>query len=378
MLQIRPAWQAKGLIDRVRRLLPVDPSSACQRLLNAAIQDLREKIKIAGLDIAKEAAAAHGLSPVNRADDVDNYSTAKIIELAYRIGLLTRPEWRRLGRAYDIRKDLEHEDSEYEATLEDCVYIFNTCIEAVLSKDPVTLIKVTEVKDIIQTGALVTADERLVEDFQHAPDTRQLEILKLLVSGALNASELDIVRQNAYNVLGTLSVHSRDSVRVELAKHLQNKLGRTLLTDADVRVAQQAGVLIYLRKAQRRDFFAAYLARLDATSFSWRKNSEHGEPLRQLGEYGGLASVPETQLPGIVKWMALCFIGEPGGYGAGVSRPVFFSNSAAPLITDLFKASALVVKPLLDVLSKDKDFTSALGRSAAVSRRFDLLLDAVE
>jgi hypothetical protein len=33
---IRPAWQAKQLIQRVHRLLQVDPSSACQRLFNAA------------------------------------------------------------------------------------------------------------------------------------------------------------------------------------------------------------------------------------------------------------------------------------------------------------------------------------------------------
>lgn len=113
---IRPQWQAKGLIERVRRLLPVDPSSACQRLLNAAIADLRDKVKVAGLDIAKEAAAAHRLPPVERADDVDKYSTAKLIDLSYRMGLLTRPEWRRLTRAYDIRRDLEHEDSEYVTT----------------------------------------------------------------------------------------------------------------------------------------------------------------------------------------------------------------------------------------------------------------------
>ncbi len=92
MTQIRPQWQAKGLIERVRRLLPVDPSSACQRLLNAAIADLREKIKIAGIDIAKEAAVANRLPPVSSPDDVDNYSTAKLLDLAYRMGLLTRPE----------------------------------------------------------------------------------------------------------------------------------------------------------------------------------------------------------------------------------------------------------------------------------------------
>ena len=54
--QIRPAWKARDLINRVRKLLPVDPSSACQRIFNAAIHDLRDKIVVAGIDIAKEAA----------------------------------------------------------------------------------------------------------------------------------------------------------------------------------------------------------------------------------------------------------------------------------------------------------------------------------
>ncbi len=194
---IRPQWQAKGLIERVRRLLPVDPSSACQRLLNAAVADLRDKIKIAGLDIAKGAAAAHRLPPVERADDVDNYSTAKLIDLSYRMGLLTRPEWRRLTRAYDIRRDLEHEDSEYEAGVEDCIYIFKTCIEAVLAKDPVNLIRVAEIKEVVEAAGPAVADLQLVEDYEHAPETRQLEILKFLVSTSLNDSEPELVRQNA-------------------------------------------------------------------------------------------------------------------------------------------------------------------------------------
>lgn len=107
---VRPAWQAKGLIQRVRRLLPVDPSSACQRIFNAAVHDLREKIVIAGLDIARDAAAAHKLPTAATQQDIENYSTARLIDLAYRMGLLTRADWRRLCRCYEIRRDLEHED----------------------------------------------------------------------------------------------------------------------------------------------------------------------------------------------------------------------------------------------------------------------------
>jgi hypothetical protein len=61
------------------------------------------------------------------------------------MGLLTRPEWRRLTRAYDIRRDLEHEDSEYEAGVEDCIYVFKTSIEAVLATFRCTSNKFTQV-----------------------------------------------------------------------------------------------------------------------------------------------------------------------------------------------------------------------------------------
>ena len=276
MLRIRPQWQAKGLIDRVHRLLPVDPSSACQRLLNAAVADLRDKIQIAGLDIAKEAAATHRLPPVERPDDVDNYSTAKLIDLAYRMGLLTRPEWRRLTRAYDIRKDLEHEDSEYEAGVEDCIYIFKTCIEAVLAKDPVNLIRVSEVKQVVEASGPAAPTLELLEDYEHAPDTRQLEILKFLVSTALNEREPELVRQNAYAVLRALAALTRDAVRVLLAKHMQDSLGRQPMSETHVRVANGAGVLPYLRKAQRVSFFRAYNERLKQAGHHWRSNAFQG------------------------------------------------------------------------------------------------------
>ena len=47
---IRPVWIGRNLIERVVRLLPIDPSSACQRLFNAATHDLKEKILIMGVD----------------------------------------------------------------------------------------------------------------------------------------------------------------------------------------------------------------------------------------------------------------------------------------------------------------------------------------
>ena len=151
--RIRREWQVTPLVLRITRLLPVDPSSACQRLLNAAGHDLRVKIRILGLDLAKEAAKTFGLPPINTDEDLEDYPTARLYDLAYRIGLLSRPEWRRIHRAYEIRRDLEHEDDEYEASAGDLIYIFETAIEVVLSREPVQVIRLNEVKDIIESDA---------------------------------------------------------------------------------------------------------------------------------------------------------------------------------------------------------------------------------
>lgn len=378
MGRIRAQWQAKGLIERVRRLLPVDPSSACQRLFNAAIADLREKIKIAGLDIAKEAAQLHSLPAVNRSEDIDNYSTSRVLDLSYRMGLLTRPEWRRMTRVYDIRKDLEHEDSEYEAGVEDLVYIFTTCIDAVLSKDPVALIKVTEVKDVVEAPGPAAADAQLIEDFAHAPDTRQIEILKFLLSLSLDEAKAELVRANAFAVTGTLAEHSRPSVIVELASHMQEKVGRRGLTELEVRVAQQSQTYPYLRAAQKRSFFSTVATQFENVSPGWRSHNSHGALLRSLTDVGGLAAIPDELLKFFVKWLTLCYIGEPGGYGAGLARPVFFSNSGAPQVEKLFGAAPEKVRPILVALSKNKDVKAAIARSKDVSRRYDKLLDLVE
>lgn len=131
---IRPHWQAKNLISRVKRLLSSDASSACQRIFNASIHDLKEKLCLAGVDIVAEAAKLNKLPPISGPDDIEKYTPYNTIELSYRTGLLSRPESRRLFRVYEIRGDLEHEDDEYEATIEDCIYVFNLRLQDVYRK----------------------------------------------------------------------------------------------------------------------------------------------------------------------------------------------------------------------------------------------------
>lgn len=375
--RIRPQWQAKSLINRVKVLLDVDPSSACQRLLNASIHDLKEKVVIAGVDIASEAAKQHKLPPVTGAEDIEHYPTAKLIDLAYRMGLLSRPEWRRVSRCYEIRRDLEHEDDEYEAGVEDCVYIFTTCIDVILSRDPIQLIRVTDFKELIEQATAVIPDAVVLEDYERAPQKRQEEILKFLISHALDKSTPDVVQQNAFVCLSYLRPISQQATLVVMGEHLQGKAGRNV--DARMaRVANAVGVFPYLRQSARKSFFEGVLENMKKVGTNWSAYEQHGELLRTFKDYGGLENCTPEIRKDILKYLVLTYVGTPGGRTQyGNIRHVYYSNTAAPLIEELIGSSAIAVKADLVALAKNKDIKRALS-SDHISRRFETLLDLVE
>lgn len=378
MDKIRPAWKTKNLITRVKRLLEVDPSSACQRILNAAIHDLREKINIAGIDIAKEATSEAGLPPIKNAEDLEHYPPAKLIDLAYKIGFLSRPEWRRLWRCYEIRRDLEHEDDEYEAGIEDCVYIFRICIEVVLSRDPLHLLKVNDVKDIIQQAAIVAPTETLIEEFNNAPAPRQEEILKFLTSIALDEKQSEIVQHNAFKFLERLSSLTQNAVLLKLAKHFQEKIGRTTLDRRWARVAYAVGVLPYLRQSQLIDFFEFIYDEMQAVGTNWMAHDKHGEVIRSFTEVGGFRYCPDGPKQKILKYLVLTYLGNQGGPTRyGHIRKVFYSNSAAPLVEEIITTDGKFIDTNLQSLSEDRDIKKKC-EYAPIARRFEDLIDIVE
>lgn len=377
--QIRPHWQAKNLIQRVTKLLHVDPSSACQRLFNASIHDLREKILFAGVDIAAEAAKQHKLPPISSAENIENYSTLRMIDLAYRMGLLSRPEYRRVLRAYDIRKDLEHEDDEYEAGVEDCVYIFRTCVDVILSKDPIELIKLTDIKEIVENSEPTTLNESLLEEFRHAPEPRQMEIYRFLVSSSLNVELPDVVRHNCYMALYSLKEFTQSQVLITCAREFVQRIGKRGPTLVEARVAYGSGLFPYLKQAQIKDFYDSYFSEMKKVTYSWSAFNSHGELLRNLDEIGGLELCPEECLWQYVEWLVMCYIGSPGGRTSyGNVRNVFYSNIGAPISLKILKTKSRNLYPIVSGLEKDSKVVRSAISDEHVARRFHSILDELE
>ncbi len=376
--RVRPAWRSKSLVNRVRTLLEVDPSSACQRLFNAALHDLREKVSIAGLDIAGEAAKQNGLPTVSRGEDIENYPPAKLIDLAYRMGLLSRPEWRRVHRCYEIRRDLEHEDDEYEAGIEDCVYIFATCIEVILERDPIHLLRVTDVKALVEQASPVTPSITLLEDYERAPQPRQEEICKFLISIALEKTQSDIVQQNSFTFLQAVASLTKNPVKLVLAAHIQEKVNRSKLDTRVARVSSAAGVFPYLKQSHRQQFFEDFYEEMKRVGHQWSAYDKHGELLRNLLEFGGLTYCPPGIRLKMLRLLVLVYVGSPGGRTSyGNTRHVFYSNSGAPLAEEIIKQAGAAIGDDLKTLGREKVITQ-LVENSHLARRFEALLDLAD
>jgi len=375
---IRPQWRSRRLIERVMILIKTDPSSACQRILNAAIQDLREKIIIAGSDIAKDAALANKLPPISKSEDIESYSTKNIIDLSHYIGLLNRPDWRRLTRCYEIRRDLEHEDDEYEAGVEDCVYIFKTTVDVVLAKDPIRILSVMDVAKLIESPVPVILSLEYLEDYKHAPKQRQIDIIKMLIGRFLDEKSPEIMKDNVVICLKSLKEITQDSVKVDLGALYQQNNGKKQLNDNIVYVMHHAGIFYYFTSALKDDYYNQLLKLFDTTGYHWSKNKSHTELLQKLIDAGELEYMSSHILDNFILWLFKCYIGEKGGYGFGVNRQVFFSNAGSKISIEIIKNNKEKIKQRFrDNENLDKEIIKLLD-TQEIERRYDQLIDIID
>ena len=272
---------------------------------------------------------------------------------------------------------MEHEDDEYVAEIEDIVYIFKSSIQIILSKDPVEIIKVDDINELIDSPTLLSITTEILEEFEKAPDIRQKEIIEHLINISLNSKKADIVRQNAMEVVRNFQPLIRNNVKVELGQFLQERIGKSPLSLVYAKVAYASGILPYLKQRKVEDFFEGFYQRFSSIGYQWRHFASHRDLLDDFEDIGGLNYCSPTPLAKIVLWMVLCFIGEPGGYGEyGRFRAVFYSNTASPRIKVIFKKAREIIKDDIEKSKTDMRVKAAL-HSSSIARRFELLNDIV-
>src|ERR1700722_7138458 len=68
-----------------------------------------------------------------------------------------------------------------------------------------------------------------------------------------------------------------------------------------------------LKQSKLKQFFEELYDRFRLAGYRWSSHDQHRKLLDELDDVGGLKSVPTEVRAQFVRWMVLCFIGEPGG-----------------------------------------------------------------
>ncbi|MFC1862644.1 PAS domain S-box protein [Thermodesulfobacteriota bacterium] len=135
---IRPSWKTRNLVSRVERLFDIDLNSACQRLFNAAIQDLREKILLTGVESIHKTTTLHDLPPISNDQSLKYYPILNLIELAHVLDLLSGEERKSILQCSRIFCDLAQENDE-EVDARDILFLFKACVTCLLDKESVQI-----------------------------------------------------------------------------------------------------------------------------------------------------------------------------------------------------------------------------------------------
>jgi hypothetical protein len=222
----------------------------------------------------------------------------------------------------------------------------------------------------------VLLSKELLDDFEGAPDKRQLEITKVLISASRDEKKPDIVRQNAVEALRSIKRTIRKSARAQIGQYMQELLKGAPLGLADMKIAAAAELVPYLKQSRVKEFFEDSHAKFVQVGCRWTSNVQHRKLLDDFEDVGGLEVVPPEIRSKCVLWMVRCFIGEPGGYGMGYNRNVFYSDVAAPRIREAFQRAGVLIHGDLEQAAKDK-LVKAAVTDKHIARRMEMLRDLV-
>ena len=104
--------------------------------------------------------------------------------------------------------------------------MFKTSIEAILSKEPVELLRIGDVQEVVNSDEPASPTAQFLKDYQSAPEPRQFEIAAFLVNTAINSKNADIVRQNAVELLRSFEPLTKQQVKSRLGNRSRSALIR--------------------------------------------------------------------------------------------------------------------------------------------------------
>src|SRR5690606_8507654 len=117
------------------------------------------------------------------------------------------------------------------------------------------------------------------------------------------------------------------------------------------KIGNACGAMGYFKKVRLIDFYGNLKTEVKKIGSDWTAQKIF---CAKLEDIGGLKYCPSEHYEDILKALVVFYIGERSYGPYSGTRPVFFSNGAAPIITRIIENDAAKANPILESFRKKK------------------------
>lgn len=323
----------KYVQEAVRVLAVGGLRSAIGSYWNAVVDDLRKKIVHRSLDLFNK--EVNPKKEIKTYEDFQNHLTDyELIDGAYKIGVISWEAQKLLHQARETRNIFDGHPDSSDPTLFKVFNMIADCNRYVLSQEsPLSIIDVNEYILIMDTDTYNKNEIAVEQAFTDLPEIYKSEMANRLFTLYIadNASlRLKSNIEFSYPILWKV-----------ISKEVRQQIGKRydkLIVEGNgdkVEVATDLLTIInglrYVSGASRRILFEPAIQKLEKNLDKW---DEEGSAVRYLQRLG--SNIPNELIARYVSALTLTYVGYKGN-SIQYSRTSFYSNSASPIISEMFE-----------------------------------------
>lgn len=300
---------------------------------NAVVDDLRRKVIHRSIDLFNKEVSPK--KTIKTYEDFQNYLTDfELIDGAYQIGAIGWEAKKLLHQARETRNIFDGHPDSSDPTLFKVFDMISDCNRYVLSQPyPIPIIDVNEYILTMDSDDYSKSDIAVEQAFADLPDIYKKETANRLFALYIGDSASTRLKSNiefSYPVLW--KVISKE-IRQEIGKRFDKLMvaGNSTIIDKASELFSLINGYRYVSLASRRIIYEPIVTELENNLDNW---SEEGQAVLKLQRLG--SNIPENLIDRYVCALTKTYVGYKGG-SYQYARTEFYSNSAAPRISEMFE-----------------------------------------
>lgn len=300
---------------------------------NAVVDDLRRKIIHRSIDLFNK--EINPKKEIKTYEDFQNHLTDfELIDGAYKIGVISWEAQKLLHQARETRNIFDGHPDSSDPTLFKVFNMIADCNRYVLSQDyPLTIIDVNQYILTMDTDTFTKNEIAVEQAFTDLPEIYKNEMTNRLFALYIGDKASTRLKSNiefGYPILW--KVISKD-IRKQIGKRFDKLMveGDSELIEKAISILTIVKGLRYVSAASRKILYEPAIKNLEDNLDNW---GEEGRAVLYLLRLG--TNIPSDLINRFVSALTLTYVGYKGG-SYQYARTDFYSNAAAPRISDMFQ-----------------------------------------